>query len=244
MKENEMSTTTGTIRDFVTDDFRTAAVFDKYGLDFCCGGGLPLEDACRKKGIDPESLKRDLATVMAVPACGIDNPVLWETDRLIDHIIGTHHAYVRNTLPTIVKHARKVAGVYGAARPETVAIADHMEHVAMDMADHMDREEKILFPYIRKMAAAALRGTAPPPAPFGSVASPIRMMEAEHQAAGDEMADVRRLSGEYTPPADACTTFRVLYEELAQFEADLHRHVHLENNILFPRAETMESIEG
>jgi len=239
-----MTTTTETIRDFVTGDFRTAAVFDKYGLDFCCGGGLPLEDACRKKGLDLEAIRRDLAEVVATPSSGIDDPTRWDTGKLIDHIVGTHHAYVRGTLPTIVKHARKVASVYGAAMPEMVAIADLMDRVVGEMGSHMDREEKVLFPHIRRLAEAAAHGYLRPAAPFGSVTSPISVMEAEHREAGDEMAEVRRLSGEYTPPADACTTFRVLYEELAQFEADLHRHVHLENNILFPRAEALELLEA
>ncbi|HEX7879924.1 MAG TPA: iron-sulfur cluster repair di-iron protein [Candidatus Eisenbacteria bacterium] len=239
-----MTTTTETIRDFVTGDFRTAAVFDKYGLDFCCGGGLPLEDACRKKGIDLDAIRRDLAEITAAPSCGVDDPARWDTGRLIDHIVTKHHAYVRSTLPTIVKHARKVAGVYGAAMPEMVAIADLVELVGTEMASHMDREEMILFPHIRRLAEASAHGYLPPAAPFGSVSSPIAMMEVEHQAAGDEMASIRRLAREYTPPAEACTTFRVLYEELAQFEADLHRHVHLENNILFPRARALEHIEG
>ncbi|MDZ4805317.1 MAG: iron-sulfur cluster repair di-iron protein [Candidatus Eisenbacteria bacterium] len=238
-----MSTLTGTIRDYVTQDFRTAAVFEKYGLDFCCGGGLPLEEACRKKGLHAAAIREDLASVMTSPTDGVDNPAAWDTGRLVDHIVQIHHGYVRSILPVIQQHARKVAGVHGALHPETLAIADQMDRVAVEMTSHMDREEGVLFPHVKQLAEAAATGTTPPRAPFGTIASPIALMEAEHLAVGNEMADVRRLSNQYTPPVDACTTYRVLYEELAQFEADLHRHVHLENNILFPRATALERLE-
>jgi regulator of cell morphogenesis and NO signaling len=234
-----MQTENRTIRELVVEDFRTAAVFEKYGLDFCCGGGQPLSDACRKKGIAPEAVERDLESAVAGPGAS-ENPAAWDTDTLIDHIVNVHHRYVRDILPVILQHSGKVAQVHGYNHPETEEIAGYMAQVAGEMGSHMQKEELILFPYIRELASVRESDGTPGPAPFGTVQNPIRMMETEHQSAGDAMAEVRRLSNDYTPPADACTTYRVLYQELAQFEADLHRHVHLENNILFPRAIELE----
>jgi regulator of cell morphogenesis and NO signaling len=235
-----MLTLDRTIKDFVTEDFRTAAVFEKYGMDFCCGGGVPLQEACRKNGIDPETVHRDLLAAVSTPADPSRDPATWDTARLVDHIVQVHHNYVRSILPVIQQHATKVAHVHGYNHPETIEIAEHMSVVAGEMASHMQKEEIILFPYLKTLSEARKDGGPAPAAPFGSVKNPIAMMMAEHVSAGGEMAEVRRLSSDYTPPVDACTTYRVLYQELAQFEADLHRHVHLENNILFPRAVAQE----
>lgn len=236
-----MPTLEKTVKDYVVEDFRSAGVFEKYGLDFCCGGGVPLTEACRKKGLDPEVVARELEAATRGPGEGGPNPAGWELDVLADHIEQTHHRYVREALPVVQQHAEKVARVHGANHPEVVTIADRFASVAGELTSHMQKEELILFPYIRAMVTDRVAGRPVRPAPFGSVRHPIEMMEAEHQGAGDAMADIRRLSRDFTPPDDACTTYRVLFQELAQFEADLHRHVHLENNILFPRAIALES---
>jgi regulator of cell morphogenesis and NO signaling len=229
-----------TIRDYVTGDFRTAAVFEKYGLDFCCGGGVALSEACRKSGIDPSRIEKELAEAVSVPPDPTRDPAAWSTGELVQHIVSVHHGFVRSVLPVLQHHAGKVARVHGSNHPETVEIAALVDRIAGEMMSHMHKEEMILFPYLTTLAQSRDNKDAAPAAPFGSVRNPIGMMEAEHQSAGDEMSEIRRLSNGYTPPADACTTFQVLYQELAQFEADLHRHVHLENNILFPRAIAME----
>lgn len=234
-----MFDTTTTIRQIVADDYRAAAVFQKHGLDFCCGGNRAVADACGEKGIDPRRVTADLEQALA-PASDQPRVNAWDLDFLADYIVTNHHAYVRSAIQTIGAHARKVASVHGERHPETMDIAARFDEIAAEMTNHMAKEERMLFPYIKALAASAREGTPAPRAPFGSIANPIRMMEAEHQSAGDTMAAIRRLSRDYTPPEDACTTYQVTYKELAAFEADLHRHVHLENNILFPRALDLE----
>ncbi len=231
--------TNTTIRSIVADDFRAASVFERHGIDFCCGGNRPVADACRELGVDEAALEAELEAALAPAQPGLPRFNSWDLDFLIGYIVSNHHGYLRQAIPTLRGHTRKVAEVHGERHPEVTAIAERFEHVAAELTRHMAKEEQMLFPYIEGLVAAG-RGEAAPFAPFGSVANPIRMMEIEHQAAGDELASIRLLSGGYAPPPDACTTFRVTYQELQAFEADLHQHVHLENNILFPKAFLLE----
>lgn len=229
------------IRDLVATDFRTAAVFQKHGLDFCCGGGRPIAEAAEAKGIDCGAVVADLELIAATPANGTPKFNLWDLDMLVDYIVANHHAYVREALPTVLAHVEKVARVHGENHPETIAVANAFRRVAAELSQHMQKEEMILFPYIKRLVMAQRGEVTPPSAPFGSVANPIAMMEHEHQSAGDEMAEIRELTSGYQPPEDACTTYRVSYQELHAFELDLHQHVHLENNILFPKAIAIEA---
>lgn len=233
-----------TVRDVVTGDYRTAAVFQKYGLDFCCGGGATIERACQKRGIEAGPLMAELEQVLITAGSAEPRVTLWEADFLADYIVQNHHAYVRSTLPSILQHSEKAARVHGTARPELVEIATIFAGVAGDLESHMMKEEEILFPYIRALASAARNEAPIPAAPFGTVGNPIRMMEAEHEQAGDEMKAIRELSSDYALPSDACMTYRVLFYELEEFERDLHRHVHLENNVLFPKATALEEQGG
>jgi regulator of cell morphogenesis and NO signaling len=228
-----------TIRNLVADDFRAASVFERHGIDFCCGGNRPVADACRELGVDITAVEAELEAALAPAQPGLPRFNTWELDFLTGYIVSNHHGYLREAIPTLRAHTRKVAEVHGEHHPEVKVIADRFETIAADLTRHMAKEEQMLFPYINGLAAAG-RGGAVPLAPFGEVANPIQMMEIEHQAAGDEMAAIRQLSGGYTTPSDACTTFRVTYQELQAFEADLHQHVHLENNILFPKALLLE----
>ena len=231
---------TTTIRDIVADDFRAAAVFQKHGIDFCCGGNQPIADACQEKGIDDQVVLGELEAALT-PGGEVPRFKTWELDFLADYIVANHHVYVRGAIETIGAHTRRVAEVHGQHHPEVVAIAERFAEVADEMTRHMFKEERMLFPYISGLAAAARTGSPLAAAPFGTAANPIRMMEAEHESAGAAMVEIRRLSGNYAPPDDACTTYRVSYQELEAFEADLHRHVHLENNILFPKALRLEA---
>jgi regulator of cell morphogenesis and NO signaling len=224
-----------TVGELVADDFRTAAVFQKHGIDFCCGGQRSIGDACTDAGIDRERVSADLEAATVTPGAS-PRFTTWPLDMLTRYIVSNHHRYVREAIETLSAHTDKVAHVHGEAHPEVREIGDLFRQLAAELASHMDREERVLFPYIDALAA----GGAAPRAPFGTVANPIRMMEHEHQAAGSMMADIRRLSRDYAPPEDACTTYRVTYQELQAFEADLHQHVHLENNVLFPRAVALE----
>ena len=236
-------TPTATVRDVVNADFRAAAVFHGYGIDFCCGGKKTLEEACRERDLCVDEVVRDVAKVCRIPDTSSTRYADLETDALIARIVDVHHEYVRQALPAIVAHTRKVASAHGAKHPELVDVAVVFDGVAREMTLHMGKEEGVLFPYISSAARAAASGGLPPQAPFGSVENPIRMMEEDHDAAGTAMSLIRELTSGYTLPDDACTTYRICFQELEEFERDLHEHVHLENNILFPRARALELAE-
>jgi regulator of cell morphogenesis and NO signaling len=229
-----------TIRDIVAEDFRAAAVFQRYGLDFCCGGARSVLDACREKGLDAAAVLTDLQATCGAEASGTPRFATWDIPTLINYIVGNHHAYVRRAIPTLLAYTEKIAAVHGERHPELGQIARLFAGVADEMTSHMFKEERILFPYIQSLHESVQQQRGVPPCPFGTVGNPIRMMEMEHESAGSAMARIRELSGGYEPPADACTTYRVSLEELKAFEDDLHAHVHLENNILFPRAIALE----
>lgn len=230
-----------TVGEMVVADYRKAEVFRKFGIDYCCGGKKPLEEVCLKKGVDPQAVREALAALADQPAGPPQAFDSMELDALAQHIVHRHHAYVTEALPMLHELTEKVARVHGERHPELVEIAQRFRVVSQELQMHMRKEEHVLFPQITKMAVAQRTGGFATVPFFGSVASPIRMMEAEHEAAGDDMAEIRRLSSEYTPPADACTSYRVLFAKLAEFEEDLHQHVHLENNILFPKAIALEN---
>lgn len=229
-----------TIKEIVTNDYRTAAVFEKYSLDFCCGGGKTIEQACKEKSVNAGIVFDDLKDTLASRLGDNNRFNAMELDELVDYIVTTHHAYVRTALPAILTHTHKVASVHGANHPEAITIAGRFATVAQELQKHMMKEEQILFPYIKNLVQTKKSGGQMLRPPFGSAQNPIRMMEDEHRSVGNEMYEIRSLSASYTPPADACTTYKVSYLELQQFELDLHNHVHLENNILFPKAIALE----
>jgi len=229
-----------TLKSIVTEDFRAAAVFEKYSLDFCCGGGITVDQACANKKVDPALVHAELAELKSKTNGSTPHFSVWPLDELIDYIVNVHHRYVREAIPVLWAHTQKVASVHGGRHPEVIAIARHFEIVAGDMKQHMMKEEYVLFPYIKQLVNARRGSGEFRLPPFGGARNPIAMMEQEHAAAGDELAEIRTLSNNYVPPDDACTTYRVTFQELRQFEEDLHRHVHLENNILFPKAIAFE----
>ena len=231
-----------TIREIVRNDHRAAAVFEKHAIDFCCGGNKTLESVCEQKGIDPAMLVRELRLVEAASGSGYFRPDQWDPDVLADFIVNTHHRYVRRMLPQIRAHLAKLVSVHGMNHPELSAIAGRFEEVAGELTHHMQKEEVVLFPAIKTLVTLSAREQATRQAPF-SIRRPIEMMEAEHQTAGDALTFIRTTSGDFVPPADACETYRVTYRELEDFERDLHQHVHLENNILFPKAIALEDDE-
>jgi regulator of cell morphogenesis and NO signaling len=227
------------IGEVVAKNFQSARVFEEFGLDFCCGGKKSIDQACRDKGIDENQVLQKLSTLEN------ENPTAsyyadWDAGFLIDYIINNHHSYIRKAIPSIENHLHKVVAAHGERHPEVVEASNLFAVIRDDLLTHMVKEEKMLFPYIQKMNEAVKGSVGLPSAPFGNVSSPIKVMMDEHQQAGDEMAYINKLTNNYTPPANACGTFRVLYSELKDFEKDLHVHVHLENNILFPKAEELE----
>ncbi len=231
-----------TIGEMVVEDYRKADVFRAYGLDYCCGGKKSLEEACQKKGLDPKAVQAALDAANLMLPDPEQDYVTWDLDALVGHIVSRHHQYVSDTLPVLYELTAKVARVHGDKHPELIQIAAHFNAVAQELQLHMHKEEHILFPYINKMAASNRNGSPMPLPVFGSVENPIRMMEAEHESAGDNMAEIRRLSADFSAPEGACTSYRVLFSKLQEFEQDLHQHVHLENNILFPKAVLLEGV--
>jgi regulator of cell morphogenesis and NO signaling len=227
-----------TLAEIAKDNIKSAIVFEEYGLDFCCNGKRPLSEACREKNIDVNDVINSLAGLDSNIESG--NANYWEPDFLVDYIINNHHQYVRRIIPVISLHTDKVASVHGENHPETKQIADLFLAIRQELESHMIKEERILFPYIKQLSNAKKYSEQIAPPPFGTIQNPIRMMETEHQSAGDTMHKIRDLSSNFATPTDACNTYKALYSELKEFEHDLHKHIHLENNILFPKAIELE----
>lgn len=229
-----------TIGEYVAKDFRTAAVFSKYGIDFCCKGNRTIEEACDKKNIDTTVLQEELETVLTTKDdSGIDFKS-WPLDLLADYIEKTHHRYVEEKTQILLPFLDKLCKVHGASHPELFEINELFVGCAGELAQHMKKEELMLFPFIKKMAKARLTDELIAAPHFGTVKNPIAMMMAEHEAEGDRFVKIAELTNNYTPPADGCSTYRVTFAMLSDFEQDLHKHIHLENNILFPAAALLE----
>ena len=231
-----------TVGEMVAEDYRWAEIFKKHGIDFCCGGKKPLTAVCEEKQIEPQQLIENYQNLLQEGGSRpTHNFTEWEADFLADYIVNVHHKYVSENIPLLYEFTQKVARVHGGAHPELMEIARLFEAVAQEMTMHMRKEELILFPYIKRLVAAKKNQQEIAEPPFGTVENPIRMMEEEHDRAGELMKRIRQLSDNFTLPEGACNTYRVTFAKLNEFEEDLHQHVHLENNILFPRAKAMEA---
>jgi len=233
-----MDLTTINIGEIVAQDFRTAAVFKKYGIDFCCKGNRTIEDACSKKGIDQESIYRDIERLPG--KSGEIDYTSWPLDLLADYVEKKHHRYVEEKTPYLLQFLNKLCKVHGNTHPELFEINDLFNQTAVSLAEHMQKEEMVLFPFIREMVKIQNKGEAYNPPAFGTVENPVNMMKHDHEEEGERFRKISQLANGYTPPADACNTYRVTYAMLEEFENDLHLHIHLENNILFPGAVRME----
>ncbi len=228
-----------TVGQIVSEDYRTAQVFRDFGLDFCCGGNKTIEEACAKKGVNPQEVKKALQSLPGETEAH-HNFNEWSLDFLVDYIIENHHKFSRKKLPEIGVYAKKVAKVHGSRHAELKEIYYQFTMLHSDMINHLDKEEEILFPYIKKLVENDKNNETPDSPEFGKAANPISMMEQEHDEAGAIMEKIQQLSNNFTPPEDACATYRILFENLEGFQKDLHKHVHLENNILFPKALKLE----
>lgn len=220
----------------VTEDYRTADVFRRYGMDFCCGGKRPLKEACEKKGINPDEVAKELEHVMVQPAAGIPRFREWSADLLIEYIQQNHHTYVRSAIPRISQWVNKVAQRHGHDRPENVEIAKLFEELSDAMIDHLEKEENEQFPLVSSVLEKKKQGENPDDKQRQELNRLHEELETEHEHAGDTMAKIAELSNNFTPPEWACPTYQLAYKELSDFEKDLHQHVHLENNLLFPKA--------
>jgi len=200
-------------------------VFEKHGIDFCCGGKRPLSTICQEKAADLEAVLNELtAEIAATPAADRD----WQSapiNDLVDHILTTHHSYLKQQLPRIQAMLDKVAGKHTQHSDVLLPLQRVFTAMHEELDSHLMKEEMILFPAIRGAGASHC----------GGIENPIRVMLMEHDSAGEALAEIRRLTNDFEPPADACNTYRGLWFELGELEGDLHRHIHLENNILFPR---------
>jgi regulator of cell morphogenesis and NO signaling len=234
---------TRTVREFATEIPNATRIFEKLGIDYCCGGGKPLEAACLQAKIPVEEVLRSLEDAGAPSVTTAGETVDFQGARLadlIEHILAVHHGYVKQEVPRLQQLLAKVVAVHCAGHPELAAVQRTFAALSSELLSHMMKEEMVLFPYIKKLEEAASQRRRAPQAPFGSISNPVHMMELEHESAGKALEEVRVLSGAYTPPESACFSYRMLYSALKEFEADLHQHVHLENNILFPRAIELE----
>ena len=222
------------IGDVVAHDLRTAAVFSRFAIDFCCGGRRTVEDACIAAHLDPDRVVRDLRAVHEDPASAGDLTA-WPAARLIDRIVTRHHAYVRGQTPIIAGYLAKLRAKHGDRHVELARLAAIFADVSDELRRHIDKEERILFPAIAALADDYEHGTAPDA--FGrSIRQPIAVMEDEHQWAGAQLTLMRTLSHDYAVPPQGCATWKACYAALEDFEKDLQQHVHLENNVLFPLA--------
>jgi regulator of cell morphogenesis and NO signaling len=218
------------IGEIVTNDFRAAEIFKNAGIDFCCGGNQSLEQACSEKKIDVAKLEAELAKLENTTVNALHNFNEWSLDFLSDYIVNTHHKTVRKLLPQLLAYTQKIEQVHGAHHPELVEIAGLFSQINDELLQHLRNEEEVLFPAIKELLrtnSAEAKAT---------VISEITRMTGEHEFAGGAMDKINVLSDNYSVPADGCNTYQVTYKLLEQFEDDLHIHVHLENNILYPKA--------
>lgn len=228
------------IGQFVAEDFRTAAVFSKYGIDFCCKGDRTVEEVCKKNNIDPdELLDKLLATTSAKTDTSIDYQS-WPLDLLAEYVEKKHHRYVEEKTPTLIQFLNKLCKVHGEKHPELLEVTALFIGCSQELASHMKKEELTLFPFIKRMVKAKMDGTTISSPQFGTIENPIAAMKADHENEGDRFRKIAELTNNYTPPADACNTYKVTFAMLDEFEKDLFVHIHLENNILFPKAIKLE----
>lgn len=236
-----LSTAT-TVRELAQEFPGAARVFERLGIDYCCGGNKSLEEACTSHNFSAGEVLELLTLAKATDAAS-PNDRNWQSEplaELVAHINATHHKYTREEIGRLGPLLDKVCSVHGANHPELLHIRARFRGLAEELSAHMMKEERVLFPFIVRMEQAMVHGEPVSPPHFGTVRNPVGMMMHDHDSAGEALRTMRQASADYTPPSEACVSYQTLYKALADFEADLHQHIHLENNILFPRAIEME----
>jgi regulator of cell morphogenesis and NO signaling len=231
-----------TVRELALENPAATRVFEKLGIDYCCGGNQSLEQACRAANLQVDQVLDSLEMAERATRAAQKSPN-WQIEALADlisHIKNTHHKYTREEIARLGPLFEKVCSVHGKNHPELLQIRETFRGLAQELTMHMMKEEMVLFPYIERMEEAVIQKEPILPPPFGSVQNPVSMMEHEHDSAGNALRTMREASSGYSAPPEACVSYQTLYKALAEFEADLHQHIHLENNILFPRAIAME----
>jgi regulator of cell morphogenesis and NO signaling len=231
-----------TVREIAVENPAATRIFERFGIDYCCGGNRSLDEACDKAKISVDEVldSLEMAEENARAARQVRD---WQNEplsALIAHINSTHHQYTREEIVRLNALLSKVCSVHGKNHPELIEIRSIFVALSEELTMHLMKEEKVLFPYVERMEEAVIQKEPVLPAPFGTVENPVAMMEHEHDSAGNALRAMRGASQNYKAPADACVSYQTLYRALEAFEADLHQHIHLENNILFPRAIAME----
>lgn len=228
------------VGDLVAKDYRTATVFKQKGIDFCCNGNRTLEEVCKQKEMSVTNIIGELNQVSQQISAAQTDFNTWPLDLLADYIEKKHHRYVEEKIQEIKPYLDKICKVHGEHHPELYEINRLFNDSAGELAMHMKKEELILLPAVRRMVKAQMQKTTPERPQFGSINNPVKMMMHEHNNEGERFRKIEELSNKYNPPPDACNTYRVSFAMLKEFEDDLHLHIHLENNILFPKALELE----
>lgn len=239
-----MTTPETTVRDIALEQPASIRVFEKFGIDYCCGGRKPLAQACAEHALEAAAVLAAIDDATQSPAPDTTD---WRTASLASlcrHIVTAHHEYVRREIPRLWSLAQKVVSRHGDRRPELIQIQQLIRALGEDLVQHLGKEEAVLFPYITNLEHNLATCGPPSLGCFGNIRNPIRVMMNDHDAAGAMLTQIRVLSSDFTAPEGACPTYRGFYQALSEFERDLHQHVHLENNILFPRAIELEESCG
>lgn len=236
-----MATTTQTVREIAQTQPSSIRVFEQFGIEYCCGGGERLIEACAAKDVDVDAVIAALEAVARSENAGVKDWTKESLANLTKHIVATHHAYCKDELPRLSGLAMKVVKVHGGTNPELALIRARLAELAEELTDHLAEEEVVVFPMIVKLEAEKVGADVEPEESPVSVGNPLALLIQEHDHAGVLLAEIRSLSSDFTAPGYACTTYHAFFEGLKEFERDLHRHVHLENNILFPRAIELEA---
>ena len=236
-----MTATTQTVRDIALEQPSSIRVFERFGIDYCCGGRKPLAEACAARNVEVDAVIAALEAAATKQDTAESEWTRKPLASLSAHIVATHHAYVKRELPRLAELAQKVVNRHGPTTPELGVLQSTLAALDAELTPHLMKEEAVLFPYVASLEKALAEGAPKPEGCFGTVANPIAMMTQEHEAAGTLMATLRDLSHNFTTPLEACPTYHAYYDGLREFEQDLHQHIHLENNILFPRAIELEN---
>jgi regulator of cell morphogenesis and NO signaling len=224
-----------TIGEIVAEDYRTAKVFESHGIDFCCGGNIALRIICQEKEIDVALLIKELEAVKDEPVERNQDFSAWELSFLADYIVNVHHGYLKENMDKIDGYTSKIAEVHGSNHPEAVEIASIFSKIVANLKAHLREEEEEFFPALKRVETNKKTETKPTAEDVETIKESLKNLGKEHEEIGDAVHQIRRLSGGYTIPPDVCNTFALAYRKLEEFEDDLHKHVHLENNILFPK---------
>ena len=236
----ESFSTKDIVGEIVAKNYKTAKIFKDNHIDYFCNGKRTIADACASQNIDEAKIIEELNRVQSTENSTATDYNSWPIDLLADYVEKKHHRYVEEKIPEIQPLIHKIVSVHGNRHPELEKIAELFKETSGELTKHMKKEELMLFPYIKNLVKAKENGTIPS-SPFGTVANPIQQMMHEHDSEGERFRQIAQLADNYTPPSDACNTYRVTFQLLKEFEEDLHLHIHLENNILFPKAMQLEN---